>query len=417
MDSVGVVILVVLVALAAAGITWLVVRHRYIKSLEAKGWSWQGDVAPQLTAGLNNPPFGLGFDRDVGHHISGTATDGTPFRAFTYRSDQGRESDLVVTMPLPKSLPALWVFSDQPRIGISGIRIADTPATVVTHHQEFGERALAAIRPHLQTQAAASEATSTLELSIDHGHLVMFDAPKDADQLEAAVAQLATIRRALITSSAMAFDGDEPPQHLSFHGRDHWVYIPRDDSYLARIRLTGGGFDHEARDVIVSHNFGLPFLRLHHHWKTRHTRTDAEGRTHTTIRNHDEYLCQFATSFPFRELSVNAGWFSGGQVVRFESTDFNRQFKVRASIPRFASDVIHPRQMEYMLASRGPDFSIEPDGTITVDGGRWFPDEIDAASEYLRGFFRNVPNFVWEELGCQRRPALEIPRTDGPRVS
>jgi len=283
-------------------------------------------------------------------------------------------------MPLPKSLPALWVFSDRPRTGVSGVRSADTPATVVTHHQEFGERTLAAIGPHLQTQAAMSETTSTIELSIDHGHLVMFDAPKDADQLEAAVAQLATIRRALITSSAMAFDGD--------------------------------GFDHEARDVIVSHNFGLPFLRLHHHWKTRHTRTDAEGRTHTSIRHHDEYLCQFATSFPFRELSVNAGWFSGGQVVRFESTDFNRQFKVRAGIPRFASDVIHPRQMEYMLAARGPDFSIEPDGSIAVDGGRWLPDEIDAASEYLRGFFRNVPNFVWEELGCQRRPALELPRTD-----
>ncbi len=411
MDSSLLIILLVVLALAiGGGITWAVLRRRYIKSIEAKGWTWEGSSGPQITIGMNNPPFGVGFNRSAGHFIHGKAADGTPFRAFSYKSDQGSESDLVVSVPLPKSLPAFWVFpGERPRRGPSGVKIADAPGTVVARDAQFGERVLAALGPHLQPPRTPSGETVPLDISIDHANLVMFGAPKKADDLEAAINWLASLRQALASSHALDFEGEEPPRHLSFHQRGYWVYIPRDDSFLGRVSHTGGGFDHQARDIIVSDNYGLPFIRVHHHWKTRHTRTDAKGNTHTEVRNHDEYICEFATSFPFRDLSVNWGIFSGGQVAKFESTDFNRTFKVRATHPRFASDVIHPRQMEYMLARRGPNFSIEPNGTIRVAGRKWYPEEIDATSDYLRGFFSNVPNFVWQELGAGSAPRLQLP--------
>lgn len=411
MDSTLLIVLIVVLVLAiGGGIAWAVVRHRYVKSLEAKGWTWEGSAGPQVTIGMNNPPFGVGFDRNAGHFIHGRAADGTRFRAFSYRSDQGAEKDLVVTVPLPKSLPWFHVFPpERPRQRVVGVKISDAPGTVVAQDPRFGERAMAALAPHLQPPQTPSGGTIDVDISIDHASLVMFGAPKKADDLEVAVNWLASLGTALASSNALAFDGEEPPRHLSFHQRSYWVYIPRDDSFLGRVNHTGGGFDHQARDIIVSDNYGLPFIRLHHHWKTRHTRTDSKGNTTTEVRNHDEYICEFATSFPFGDLSVNWGILSGGQVAKFESSDFNRQFKVRSGNPRFASDVIHPRQMEYMLARRGPNFSIEPNGSIRVAGRKWFPEEVDAASEYLRGFFCNVPNFVWQELGAGAPPRLELP--------
>ena len=42
-------------------------------------------------------------------------------------------------------------------------------------------------------------------------------------------------------------------------------------------------------------------------------------------------------------------------------------------------------------------------------GDGLYPEEIDATSDYLRGFFSNVPNFVWQELGAGSAPRLQLP--------
>ena len=146
-------------------------------------------------------------------------------------------------------------------------------------------------------------------------------------------------------------------------------------------------------------------MRLTHRWTTTRTVTDSEGRTRTETDHHKEVLCQFRTAFPFRPISVNWGLFGRGQ--RFELEGFNERFKVKSPDPRFASAVIHQRQMEYLMGWGAPSFSIEADGLILMDGRDWLPEDIDRADSLLRGFFARVPDFVWDDLGT-RRPIPEV---------
>lgn len=408
----GAIIALVLAVLVVGGlVTWFVIRQRYIKSIEERGWQWIGKADVNITVGLNIAPFGLGFQRKTGHLIEGRSRSGQPFRAFEYSSDHGSVPGLVLTMPLPKTLPHLYIFptAEGRRMGVQGTQLAAGPLTAVTADPSFGEQAMGALRPFLDSIPLPESDPHPVDLTIDHGHLVLLGVPKKVEHLEACVDWLAQVHQALTSSAAMEFTGPDAPRHLSFAGRDYWRFIPRDDSFLSRVSYDRSGFDHQAHDIIVSDNHGLPFVRLHHKWKTRHTTRDSNGRTRTEIRNHDEYLCEFATTFPFAELSVNWGLFSGS-VTKFESEQFNKAFKVRAPVARFASDVMHPRQMEYMLRTRVPAFSIEQNGTIQVrDGNRWHPADIDAVTHFFRGFFANVPNFVWQELGAPQAPQLEPP--------
>ncbi|MHA7860856.1 hypothetical protein ACX1DX_05695 [Tessaracoccus sp. Y36] len=396
-DFMVVVLIVLAVAAVGFGI-WGLLRHRYVQSLRAKGWEFITSPPLSITYGLNVPPFGLGFDRRVDDQLLGVAKDSTPFTAFRYSCDAWRSAGYVVTMPLPKSLPAaevLHVTDDRlPRLG-EPVELGELRAAAPS--RRYAEELLTAVGAHLR---------GPYRISIDHDNLVLVDAPREADPLEDAVEQLAAVRAALLTTAITQYSGPPAPAGLSFHGRPGWAYLPRDDAYLGAVSSTGGGFDHQAHDIITSSNDGLPFVRLKHTWKTRHTRRDSEGRTHTEIRNHDEILCEFRTTFPFEDLSVNWGLF--GRSQKFEWEDFNRRFTVRTGNARFGSDVMHQRQMEYLMLADAPKFEISA-GVIRVgDGDDWLPADLDRTSQFLHGFFARVPNFVWQELGAWPRPIAEL---------
>lgn len=410
MNGILIVVLLVLGVAAVAGGIWLYRKHQYVKAIEARGWTWVESPTIAITVGLNTAPFGVGFSRKVDDQVIGRSPAGVPFQAFRYSSDAFRSSGCVVTMKLPKSLPTVAAFlPDSPRDSVTGALVASLPLHVVARRPDFGHEfasVLPAVGPLLDTLGQPMR----IDVGVDHDQLVLLHVPRAPKDLALAVAWLERLQQALTSSHAMAFDGAPPPHHLSFQDRDHWVYTPRDDSMLGWVNHTGGGFNHQGIDVITSDNQGLPFIRLTHTWQTRHTRTDSKGNTTTYTQNHSEDLAEFRTTFPFREVSVNWGLFSGfgGNKVEFESTAFNQRFKVRCPVPRFASDVFHPRQLEYFLRTGGLGFHIASDGNIRVEGGRWSPAEVDRASEFLHGFFARIPDFAWKELGAWPRPIAEI---------
>ncbi len=404
--------LLVLVLIAAvAGGVWLWLRHRYIKAIEEHGWTWVESPDIGITVGLNCAPFGVGFSRTVDDQVLGHGPAGQPFQAFRYTSDAFGSAGYVVAMRLPKSLPSVAAFHpERPRAGVSGSQVSSSPLHVVARRPEFGREFASVLLPAVPALLNSQHQPMVVDVGVDHDQLVMLHVPRDPADLALAVAWLERVHHDLVSSHAMTFQGALPPAHLSFQDREHWVYRPHDDSMLNHVAHTGGGFDHGANDVIVSDNQGIPFIRLTHTWKTRHTRTDSKGNTTSYTRNHTEDLAEFRTTFPFRQVSVNWGMFKGfgGNKVEFESIAFNQMFTVRCPVPRFASDVFHPRQLEYFLRTGGLGFSIESDGAIRVEGGRWSPAELDRTSEFFHGFFARVPNFTWQELGAWPRPIAEI---------
>lgn len=409
MESLVVILLLLVVVGVGIGIFFVVRKQQYIKAIRARGWEWVERPSIDIAVGLNIPPFGVGFSRSVDDQIVGASAGGIGFQAFRYDSAAfSSRGTYVVTMRLPHSLPEFYAFpTDTGRALVDGLVVHAAQLTAVTTDMEFGTRAWSAMAPGMHNPPLSSEGTPLrVDVSIDHDQLVMLHVPRDPSDISAAVDWLAGLRQALISSAAMETVAAPAPKHLSFHRRPHWMYVPRDDSMLSQVAYTRGGQNHRAEDIIVSDNFGLPFIRLTHHWETTYTTTDSKGNTTTHTQHHKEHIAQFRTTFPFREISVNWGFL--GRKVRFESSAFNDRFTVRSPIARFASDVIHPRQMEYLLATGPVPFSIEPDGRIELAKREWTPEELDWFSDFLRGFFARVPDFTWKELGAWPRPIPEL---------
>lgn len=411
MEVVIVLFLVAVVVAVVVGGVWLYRRHHYIKAIEERGWTWVDSPGIGIVVGLDAAPFGIGFDRTVDDQVIGRGPAGVPFQAFRYTCDSYRSNGYVLAMKLPKSLPTVCAFHpESPRSGASGAVVASTPLTVVARRPEFGHQFAASLMPALASLRNAQNQPMAADVGIDHDQLVMLNVAREPENLALAVVWLERLQQSITASHAMAFEGAPPPAHLSFQDREHWVYRPFDDSMLRMVTHTGGGSGHAAKDIIVSENQGIPFIRLTHTWQTTTTTTDSKGHTTTHTQHHSEDITEFRTTFPFRQLSVNWGMGKGfgGNRVQFESAAFNQMFKVRCLVPRFASDVFHPRQLEYFLRTGGLGFDVGANGIIRVEGGKWSPAELDRTSEFLHGFFSRIPDFVWQELGAWPRPIAQL---------
>ncbi len=373
-------------------------RVGYVRSLKQRGWAF--DSSPQLLSVLDHhaPPFGIGFSRKPDELVMGLTSAGVPFRVFEYTYTGGgpKFGERLASLILPSALPDLFIAAGQPRIGITastydieaGLTVsADDPVYART----VLDGAVGAIR-------SFSGGERGVDLSIDGNLLVSVGAPKNADDLSAYLEALAPVAQA-IASAGGSYAIPVPPPGFGFYRRD-WFYVGYDDSLIGKYGLTTAGQGHRTENVIRGDNDGLPIEAFVHRWETTRTETstDSEGRTttRTVTDHHSETVLAMAMPFPLPQLSVGIGGWTG-QKVRFESEEFNDAFTVRTSSPRFASDVIHPRQMEYLMAMRPPGFVID---------GQWirfFPTQHDTlliglCADVAHGFLARIPQFVWKDL-------------------
>lgn len=380
------------------GIGYLVHRHLYVRSLLEKGWQWDSDPKLAMTNGLSCPPFGVGFGREVDDQIFGTTKRGVPFNVFEYKQE-GKVR--LVAMKLRYALPEYYLAINRTRPAISVPQQGTEPA-VFAKEADYAARVTAAIQAPLQAYEALD---NRVDLSIDGDQLVVIDLPAKADPLETRLEALADVALAINEADLDQWAQPAPPQRVGFYGTD-WTYADRDDVWLARTDHTGGGQEHRAEDVVYGPNDGLSFVGYTHRWETEHTRTttDSEGRTRTetyTVQ-HDEPILEVFSHCAFSELSVNTG--GPGEKVQFEGLGFNKQFKVTTVNRKFAYDVIHPRQMEFMTAVNAPAFSINQQGTMQFDVPRHSLNTIIECTNFAHGFLGRVPSFVWEDLGVTELP-------------
>ena len=84
--------------------------------------------------------------------------------------------------------------------------------------------------------------------------------------------------------------------------------------------------------------------------------------------------------------------------IDYESAEFSRRFHVKCADRRFASDLIDPEMIDYMLATDAPDMEIE--GSILCTQYPGVPDveEVESALEWMRGFLVRWPDHLVKSL-------------------
>lgn len=85
--------------------------------------------------------------------------------------------------------------------------------------------------------------------------------------------------------------------------------------------------------------------------------------------------------------------------IDFESDEFSRRYHVKSADKRFAYDVIHPRMIEFLLASSGFIIELERGWCCLSDGRtRWEPGAFEQNLAWLGRFFEHWPDFLLEQL-------------------
>lgn len=139
--------------------------------------------------------------------------------------------------------------------------------------------------------------------------------------------------------------------------------------------------------------------------------TSSSGKTTTTTTYNFSYAI---LHLPFRGvpdlLIRREGIFDriagaiGFDDIDFESEEFSRRFCVKSSDKRFAYDVVHPRMMEFLLASDDRAIDIKRGRCCVADGSkRWEPERFRAELEWLRRFFDLWPDHLTRQLADGER--------------
>jgi hypothetical protein len=86
--------------------------------------------------------------------------------------------------------------------------------------------------------------------------------------------------------------------------------------------------------------------------------------------------------------------FAGFNDIDFESAEFSKKFYVKSPDKKWAYDIIHPRMMEFLLAS--PMFSMQFDSlsVIVYRNTRFSPAEFEDAANLVNGIFERIPDYV-----------------------
>jgi hypothetical protein len=401
MSSTIMIILIVIAVLVVGLIAFLIIRRqRYVRALRGHGWTFESRPSLDWVLDHHAPPFGLGFVRKVDEAISGQTATGVPFRVFEYTSSEGgpKFDDRVASMELPLPLPDLFVSTDHARSGVELPQVEVDPRYQV-RAADAGYAGTALSASVLDAVAAFGQAGHKVDLSIDGQQLVAVGTPKDPEQLQGYLEKLGAVAQAFDPGALAPYRATPPTPGFGFYGHPDWQLIGRDDTLIAKYDLTTAGFGHTTDKVIRGSNDGLPIEAFIHRWKTQRTETytDSNGhtRTRTVTENHSEVVAAIMMSFSFPMLSVGGGW--GGKKVRFESEEFNDRFTVRTDNPKFASDVIHQRMMEFLMAAQPPGFRIAGNGMrFSVD--KHDTQLIGFCADFAHEFFGRVPSFVWKNL-------------------
>jgi hypothetical protein len=189
-----------------------------------------------------------------------------------------------------------------------------------------------------------------------------------------------------------------------------WAYTARDDAWAERFEGAPFGLGHnrQAKNVLQGSYDGRGFVAFDFVYHTTETTTGPNNTTSTREQSHDYSVIAISTGAAFPHLRVSPE----GMVKRFfgrltnsdielESEEFNRAFTVNCDDRKFATDVLHPRMMEYLLTLRELSWDLRDGHLVVAAPGQHSVSQLDQSLTAIDGILDRIPDIVWKAAGTE----------------
>jgi hypothetical protein len=182
-----------------------------------------------------------------------------------------------------------------------------------------------------------------------------------------------------------------------------WKYVDEDLTLAGRWAGDpfGNGDRRRARNVIRGNECGRDFVAFDYSYETHST--DSHGKRTSTTHHFAVTAVDLPAFLPtlevcptgvFGKLTDAVGLTND---IDLESEDFNRAFKVHAENRKFATDVLSPRTMQYLLTAPKAAWRIQGNSALRWTSGRLDPADIIVAAAVLDQVADGIPAFVWKD--------------------
>ncbi|TDU91344.1 hypothetical protein EV138_4949 [Kribbella voronezhensis] len=131
------------------------------------------------------------------------------------------------------------------------------------------------------------------------------------------------------------------------------------------------------------------------------TSTDSNGSTTTTTHRVFVVALNLPVALPPLKLTMDSKVrrFFGGRDIELESKAFNDAFRVSCADERYASAVLHPRLMEWMLHNPGLEWQVAGNALVTWGTGSFTIPDTLARLEVMSRVIDLLPPFVLRDYG------------------
>jgi hypothetical protein len=188
--------------------------------------------------------------------------------------------------------------------------------------------------------------------------------------------------------------------------RKGWSYTERDDRWVDSFSGPpfGQGHNKKAQNVVTGTAYERPFVAFDYVYYT--TETTSTGKTTSTRQVAHPYgIAAVDTGEAMPALDVSPEGMFGrligrltGTDIELESEDFNRMFTVQCPDRKFASDVLHPMMMQFLMQHPGTSFRFDGRYAVSAEEGQVAIESIESRLAFLDEVLDRVPEFVWQNL-------------------
>ncbi|QNE18623.1 hypothetical protein F1D05_12780 [Kribbella qitaiheensis] len=134
---------------------------------------------------------------------------------------------------------------------------------------------------------------------------------------------------------------------------------------------------------------------------TTTTSSGPDGQTTTTTHHVFVVALNLPVALPPLQLTMDSKFrrIFGGQDIELESQAFNDAFRINCADQRYASAVLHPRLMEWMLHNPGLEWQFAGNAMVSWGVGLFTIPDVVARLEAMTRVIDLVPPFVLRDYG------------------